>query len=114
MTDHWSCVLSLNAQREPDSGSADGLVQALRSGADLRVSTGFKHNERIDPSSANDELIREVMDFRVTYLLDDRWSAGIQNMRMPVTLTDGFGPRQVHVVLSLQSGRSSGHRASVS
>jgi len=94
MTDHWSCALSLNAQRQPNSGSAAALAQALRSGADLRVGTGFKHNEHIDPSSANDELIREVMDFRVTYLLDDRWSAGIQNMRMPVTLPDGFGPRE--------------------
>lgn len=94
MTDHWSCTLSLDAQRQPDSGSADALVQAIRNGADLRVGTGFIHNEHIDPSSVNDELIREVMDFRITYLIENQWAAGIQNMRMPVALPDGFGPRE--------------------
>jgi len=94
VTDNWSCVLSLDAQRQLDSGSADALVQAIRTGADLRAGTGFIHNEHIDPSSANDELIREVMDFRITYLIEDQWVAGIQNMRMPVALPDGFGPRE--------------------
>ncbi len=34
------------------------------------------------------------MDFRITYLIEDRWVAGIQNLRMPVALPDGFGPRE--------------------
>lgn len=94
MTGQWQCVLSLDAQRRPDSGSTEELARAIRDGADLRVGTAFRHNEHIDPSSASDELIREVMDFRITYLIEDRWVAGIENLRMPVALPDGFGPRE--------------------
>ena len=94
MTDQWECVLSLDAQRRPDSGNAEQLSRAIRGGADLRVGTAFRHNEHIDPESASTELIREVMDFRITYLLEDRWVAGIENLRMPVALPDGFGPRE--------------------
>ncbi len=89
----WSCVLKLDEQRRTTFGGADALCNAVRAGADLRIGTAFRHNEHIDPASANSELIREVMDFRITYLLDDRWVAGIQNLRMPVALPDGFGPR---------------------
>src|SRR5204863_5453213 len=66
---------------------------AVRQGADLRVYTEFLHNEHIDPKSDNSERIREVIDFRVTYLIEDRWVAGINNLRQPVSLPDGFGPR---------------------
>lgn len=89
----WSCVLELNSQREKISGDVGTLRAAICSGADLRVGTAFRHNEHIDVTSASNELIREVMDFRVTYLIDDRWVAGIENMRMPISLPDGFGPR---------------------
>jgi hypothetical protein len=34
-----------------------------------------------------------VAEFRVTYLLDDSWSAGIMTLRQPVELPEGFGPR---------------------
>ena len=94
MTAHWQRVYSLNSQRQFDSGDAAELVHAIRAGADLRVGTAFRHNEHIDPSSDNNELIREVMDFRITYLIEDRWVAGIENLRMPVALPDGFGPRE--------------------
>ena len=94
MTDQWHCVLALDENRRPDSGSTEELARAIRAGADLRVGTAFRHNEHIDPSSESDELIREVMDFRITYLIEDRWVAGIENMRMPVSLPDGFGPRE--------------------
>lgn len=60
----------------------------------MRVGTAFRHNEHVDPSSDNDELIREVTDFRITYLLEDRWVAGIENLRFPIELPDGFGPRE--------------------
>ena len=89
----WMQALKLNENREVVSGSADALCDAIRNGADLRIGTAFRHNEHIDVTSANNELIREVMDFRVTYLLEDRWAAGIQNLRMPIALPDGFGPR---------------------
>ncbi len=60
----------------------------------MRVGTAFRHNEHIDPNSDRDELIREVMDFRITYLIEDHWVAGIENLRVPVALPDGFGPRE--------------------
>lgn len=89
----WQCVLTLDKQRRPVAGVAPALRDALRRGADLRIYTEFIHNEHIDPTSANPERIREVADFRVTYLLEDRWAAGIINLRMPIALPNGFGPR---------------------
>ncbi|MBQ16702.1 MAG: hypothetical protein CMJ65_06210 [Planctomycetaceae bacterium] len=90
----WTQVLELDADRSPIAGDTTALANAIRAGADLRIGTAFRHNEHIDPSSERDELIREVMDFRVAYLVEDRWVAGIENLRMPVELPDGFGPRE--------------------
>ena len=94
MTGQWHCALALDENRRPNSGSTEELARAIRAGADLRVGTAFRHNEHIDPKSESDELIREVMDFRITYLIEDRWVAGIENLRMPVALPEGFGPRE--------------------
>ena len=90
---NWREAVVLNQQRQPISGSTSALASAIRRGADLRVYTEFRHNEHVDPKSASRELIREVTDFRVTYLLDDRWVAGVINLRQPISLPDGFGPR---------------------
>jgi len=38
-------------------------------------------------------LIKEVSEFAATYLIDDRWVAGIMTLRQPISLPDGFGPR---------------------
>ncbi len=89
----WVCVLEQNRQRQQVAGSETALREAICAGADLRVGTGFLHNEHIDTTSDCNELIREVMDFRVTYLLDNHWVAGIETLRMPIALPDGFGPR---------------------
>jgi hypothetical protein len=89
----WRVALELDERRSPAAGNAADLTAAIRRGADLRVTTAFRHREHVDPSSANDELVREAMDFRVTYLIGDQWVAGIENLRMPVGLPDGFGPR---------------------
>jgi hypothetical protein len=89
----WTCLLEQDSQRQRVAGSETALRDAICAGADLRVGTGFLHNEHIDTTSDSGELIREVMDFRVTYLLDSRWVAGIETLRMPVSLPDGFGPR---------------------
>jgi len=94
MNDGWQCVLALDSSRKVTSGDTDQLACAIRAGADLRVGTAFRHNEHIDPSSSNPELIREVMDFRITYLIQDRFVAGIENLRMPVELPYDFGPRE--------------------
>ena len=84
---------ALDRHRQPSLGSAGVLAGAIRRAADLRISTEFHHNEHIDTKSTNPELIQEVADFRVTYLLEDRWVAGIIPLRQPISLPDGFGPR---------------------
>ncbi len=89
----WRPVLELDNRREVTGGSPDALCAAIRRAADLRIYTEFIHNQHIDPASASDELIREVSEFRATYLLEDRWCAGIMTLRQPIALPDGFGPR---------------------
>ncbi len=89
----WACALELDENRAVAAGSAAALSAAIRRGADLRIYTEFRHNEHIDTTSASAELVREVSEFRVTYLLEDRWTAGIMTLRQPVSLPDGFGPR---------------------
>lgn len=85
--------LILNGDRSVRSGSTAALADAIRRGGDLRIRTAFRHNEHIDTSSPNPELVDEVAEFRQTLLLDDRWSAGIMTLRMPVEIPKGFGPR---------------------
>lgn len=89
----WKLVQELDSRRQLIGGDSERLADAIRRGADLRIGTAFRHNEHIDITSSNNEIIQEVMDFRVVYLLENRWVAGIQNLRMPVSLPDGFGPR---------------------
>jgi hypothetical protein len=90
---NWKCILVLDNKRRVVSGTAEALAAAIRRGADLRIYTEFRHNEHIDTKSDNPELIKEVADFRITYLLDDHWVAGIINLRQPIDLPNGFGPR---------------------
>jgi hypothetical protein len=89
----WISELELGSQRQMIAGSPEALCAAIRRGADLRIYTEFIHNEHIDPASPCNELIREVSEFRVTYLVEDHWSAGIMTLRQPIALPDGFGPR---------------------
>jgi hypothetical protein len=89
----WTCALELSEEREITGGSRTALRDAIRRGADLRIYTEFKHNEHIDTSSDSAELVSEVAEFRATYLVDDRWVAGIMTLRQPVDLPRGFGPR---------------------
>ena len=89
----WTCALTLDAARQITAGSETALADAIRRGADLRVNTEFRHNEHIDTNSTNNELVREVAEFAVTYLVDDHWTAGLMSQRQPVSLPNGFGPR---------------------
>ncbi|MBU0611650.1 MAG: hypothetical protein KKI08_27480 [Armatimonadetes bacterium] len=89
----WHCALELDESRRPTAGSADALLVALNNAADLRIATAFRHNEHIDTSADSDELIEEVAEFGVTYVVDGRWAAGIMSLRQPVDLPVGFGPR---------------------
>ena len=92
-TSPWKSVLTLNSDRSVRAGSVEALGEAVGRGADLRILTEFRHNEHIDTKSASRELIREVCDFQITYRIDGWWVAGIMQMRQPVQLPDGFGPR---------------------
>ncbi len=89
----WKCAVELDSQRNVVAGSNAALADAIRRGADLQVQTEFIHNEHIDTDSDSNELIREVAEFRTTYLLEDRAVAGIMTLRQPISLPDGFGPR---------------------
>lgn len=93
VTGRWRCALELDEARQITGGSAAELARAIGGGADLRVHTEFRHNEHIDTSSDDPELVREVAEFGVTYLIDGSWSAGIMSLRQPVDLPEGFGPR---------------------
>jgi len=90
---NWTSALKLDTNRKVIGGSSRALADAVRNGADLRIYTAFRHNEHIDVTSDNNELIREVSEFRETLLVDDRWSAGFMTLRQPVELPDGFGDR---------------------
>ena len=92
-TGRWRCVLELDAARNLSGGSEKALAEAVGAGQDLRIYTEFRHNEHIDVTSDDDELVQEVAEFRVTYLVDGRWAAGIMSLRQPVELPTGFGPR---------------------
>ena len=87
----WKCVLELDSDRRIISGSEEALADTVRNAADLRILTEFKHGEHIEPESDSTELIREVSEFAVTYLLKNHWTAGIMSLRQPISLPAGFG-----------------------
>ncbi len=89
----WKCVLRLDSQRKPIGGDPVELRSAIGRAADLRIYTEFIYNEHIEPGSENGELVQEVSDFRVSYLVERRWVAGIMNLRMPINPPEGFGSR---------------------
>ncbi|MSR59387.1 MAG: hypothetical protein EXS05_17380 [Planctomycetaceae bacterium] len=89
----WRCALELNETRNIVAGSTAALVEAIGRAADLRIYTEFVHNEHIDVDSPSRERIREVAEFGVTYLVDQKWSAAIMSLRQPIELPVGFGPR---------------------
>jgi len=90
---NWRDALVLNSQCEVVGGSPEALREDIAGGADLRIYTGFRHKDHLDTSSSSEEMVDEVSDFRVTYLVDGRWAAGIMTQRMPINPPVGFGPR---------------------
>ena len=102
----WTCALKLDSARRVVGGSEKALAAGIRAGSDLRICTEFLHNEHIDVHSDSAERVREAAEFGVTYLVDDRWSAGIMSLRQPVELPTGFGPRpSMSFFLYNQDGR---------
>jgi len=102
----WMCAFELDSGRRVVDGSEAALCNAIGRGADLRIYTEFIHNEHIDVTSENAERIQEVAEFRVTYLLENRWAAGIMSLRQPIELPHGFGARaSMSFFLYNQDGR---------
>lgn len=93
MINPWTCALTLDSERTVIAGSEKALLDSIRGGADLRIGTEFLHNEHIDVRSSSAERVQEVAEFGVTYLVEDRWAAGIMSLRQPVELPTGFGER---------------------
>lgn len=93
MLKKWQSVLELDINRNIIAGSPEALRKAINNGADLRVNTDFYHNEHIDVRSDNHDLIHEVSDFPCTYIIDNRWVAGMMTFRQPVQLPGVFGTK---------------------
>jgi hypothetical protein len=89
----WRLVQTLDRNRRVIDGSPEELQRAIARGADLRIYSEFYHDEHIDTESDRHELVQESMDMRATYLVENRWAAGILTLRQPVQLPDRFGPR---------------------
>jgi hypothetical protein len=92
-TSEWKCVLELDSKRKIISGNKKTLANSIRNAGDLRILTEFIHGEHVDPSSDSKEVVCEVSEFAVTYLLKDSWVAGIMNLRQPVEIPEGFGKK---------------------
>lgn len=96
----WTCAMELAMDRTVRSGSERALVDAIRRGADLRVYTEFLFEEHVLPYSdlppqpENHGLIREIIDFRQVFLIDDRYVAGMTTLRQPMLPTIGLSTDQ--------------------
>lgn len=97
----WLLALELSSDRRVVSGSNEALAAAVDRGADLRIYTEFYHEEHVAPFSTtganhpvHNGLIREVIDFRQTILVDNRHVAGITLYRQPLEPTQGFNGTQ--------------------
>lgn len=92
--DAWQPVLELGPDRSVTSGSPEALAEAIGRAADLRIYTEFLFQEHIRPGGdgepAHDGVIREVIDFRETLLVDGRLSAGVTTLRQPLDPPFGF------------------------
>lgn len=92
----WTTVLELAPDRSVLNGSTEALVDAIGRGADLRIYTEFLYEEHIRPGGGDprlDGLIREVIDFRETLLVDQRYVAAITTLRQPLEPPHGFNGR---------------------
>lgn len=109
----WHCALELRPDRSVAAGSFADLCGAIGRGADLRIYTEFLFEEHIvaggDGDPRHNGLIREVIDFRETYLLDERHAAGITTLRQPLHPPFGFNGRQPKMSFFLYN--MDGHQA---
>jgi hypothetical protein len=90
----WSLALELAPDRSVRTGSKTALAAAIGRAADLRIYTEFLFEEHIIPGGngdpSQDGLIREVIDFRETILVDGRHVGAITTQRQPLEPPFGF------------------------
>lgn len=101
----WTCALELRPDRSIAAGSYEQLAAAIRRGSDLRIYTEFLFEEHIVPGGdghpERNGLIREVIDFRETLLIDDRHVAAVTTLRQPLHPPFGFNGSQPKLSLFL-------------
>ena len=95
------------------AGSKEALVDAIGRGADLRIYTEFLYEEHILPGGGDDRtldgLIREVIDFRETILVDGPLRGGDHDPAPAARAAARLQrPRSEDVVLPVHDGRRAG------
>jgi hypothetical protein len=94
VSEGWRPCLELASDRSVVAGRLDDLVHALERAADLRIYTEFRFEEHIVPGGDGDPdhdgLIREVIDFRETIVVDGAIAAGVTTLRQPLEPPFGF------------------------
>jgi len=111
MTQGWTAALTLDPHRDVAAGSPAELAAAIGRGADLRIYTEFRYEEHIAPGGdgdpAHDGLIREVIDFRETLLLDGPDGghvAAVTTLRQPLNPPWGFNGSEPKMSYFLYQG----------
>jgi len=93
----WTKSLELAPDRLVTAGSKAAFAAAIGRGADLRIYTEFLYEEHILPGGGGDPAldgpIREVIDFRETVLVDERYVAAVTTLRQPLEPPHGFNGR---------------------
>jgi len=104
----WSIALELDPDRSVRAGSKAALAAAIGRGADLRVYTEFVFEEHIVPGGNGDPeldgLIREVIDFRQTILVEGRHVGAITTQRQPLEPPFGFNGSEPKMSFFMYTG----------
>jgi hypothetical protein len=87
----WTSVCEMNQQRQVTAGSTTALADAIRRGADLRSFTTFNWADHMGTFFPDQGLVEETMDWRICYLIEDRWVAAVMCLRYPANGGLGFG-----------------------
>jgi len=87
----WKSVYELDKARKPSGGSPAALADAVRRGADVRTFTTFDWVDHMGTLSPDQGLVEETMDWRIVYLIEDRWTACVMSLRYPANAGLGFG-----------------------
>ena len=103
----WELALELGPDRSVRAGSKAALAEAIGRGADLRVYTEFLFEEHIQPGGGDpslDGLIREVIDFRETILVEGHHVGAITTQRQPLEPPFGFNGTEPKMSFFMYTG----------